>query len=204
MEGFDKLEYYFPIIRFHSRWNELTEEDFNLSLKGIKGASVYDNFLKTSTDVTDEYCYTEEKAEMTEKQQETLEDLLQFCKSEAIKVLFVTVPQAIEDEETVAQLNTIEEIVRTEGFDVLDLMGSVDEIGLDFETDYYNARHTNIHGSIKFTHYLGQYLSQNYSFEDKREDADFSEWNDAYDKYVEWISPYITEAELRYGETVDN
>ena len=37
------------------------------------------------------------------------------------------------------------------GFDTLNLKDQQAELGINTATDYYNAGHTNIHGSIKYT-----------------------------------------------------
>ena len=78
------------------------------------------------------------------------------------------------------------------------LQDKVEEIGLTLSKDYYHEAHTNIHGSLKFTYYLGKYLSENYDFEDKRENLDYESWNMAYDKYLDIISPYVPDFELNH------
>ncbi|MBR1692755.1 MAG: fibronectin type III domain-containing protein [Lachnospiraceae bacterium] len=192
----DRLEYFFPIIRFHSGWSELSSHVFGRSLNGLKGAISYSEFLKTTKDVTEKYVITDHKAALTEEQEELLSDLLSYCKEEKVKVLFVIVPQAIGSKKQAGQLHTIADRIAAEGFDVLDLVNAVEEIGLDLTTDFYNKRHTNLHGSIKFTSYLGRYLQENYSFDDKRGNPDYADWDEAYEKYVNTISGYATDFEL--------
>ncbi len=191
-----RMEYFFPIVRYHPRWDSLQYDDFNYKLDGLKGASYYDSFLEEARDVSDIYCVTQEREELTPKSQELLLDLLEYCKQEEVNVLFITVPQILSDEQELARYNTANDIIESNGFPVLDLSDKVEEIGLDLTTDYYNAEHTNIHGSIKWTHYISQYLIENYDFEDKRNQAEFQDWTDAVTLYRGIISPYIREGEV--------
>jgi len=198
--GFSKLEYYFPIIRFHSGWSELESGSFEYSLNGLKGAANYNTFLKSIGDVSSLYLQSSERLDLTDLQKNLVDDLLSYCEENQVKVLFVVVPQAIEDETTLAQLNKVADYVDEKGFDVLNLQSSVSEIGIDVTTDYYNWLHTNLHGSIKYTDYLSRYLTEHYDFEDKRGDQNYSHWDNAYTKYLEIISPYSTDFERAHSE----
>lgn len=194
----DRMEYYFPIIRFHSKWNELTPEDFDFSLEGLKAGVHHKNFLKKSISVLENYRTTDQKSDVSQEQKMILDDLLSFCEQESVKALFVVVPQAISNESLLGEMNMLCDMVEKQGYTVMNLQGSVDEIGLDMTTDYYDNKHTNIHGSLKYTHYLGKYLSENYGFEDKRSNPDYESWNVAYDKYLDIIAPYAPDFELNH------
>lgn len=179
----ERLEYYFPIIRYHSRWNQLGYDDFNYTLEGVKGGSTYTSFLENVEDVSQIYHTTSAKVELEQVNYDTLTDLLEYCKEEQVNVLFITVPQALDDEERLGRYHTANELIQSYGFPVLDLMDKVDEIGLDLTKDYYNRKHTNIHGSIKVTDYISRYLVENYSFEDKRNMPEYQDWTDAAKNY---------------------
>ena len=50
----DKLAYFFPIIQYHSRWNELIWQDIHYTeTGGVKGAKKFDHFLNDALDVTE-------------------------------------------------------------------------------------------------------------------------------------------------------
>lgn len=188
-------EYYFPFIRFHSRWNELVTNDFVRKVNGVKGGSWYDIFLHQYTDVTSTFHYTDASLPLYDRQQEELNQLLDYCEASGGRFLFLFVPQAVSNESAIGQLNTVADICRDRGFDVLDLMNSVDEIGLQLECDYYNGYHVNLHGSIKYTRYLGQYLTERYGFKDKRGNPAYSSWDAAYEKYLDIVGPHIAPME---------
>ena len=190
------LELYFPIIRFHSRWDELTKEDLNVSLDGLKGTSYYDAYLQTSIDASPIYVKSDAQLELSEEALAPVDSLLEYCEENDVKILFVTVPQVRDSEEQVQELNAMAEYISDQGFDVLSLVNEPEEVGLDLTSDLYNERHTNIHGSIKFTRYVSEYLIDNYGFEDKRGEEAYSSWDEAFEEYKEIIEPWVLDIEL--------
>ena len=196
--GLDQLEFYFPIIRFHSRWSELEEWDFSHQVNGMKGSLVYWPYLKNTQDVSKSYNLTTDLEALEEKQAECLEDLLDYCDAEQVRVLFVTVPQAISDQTVLMQYNTIEDRVRERGYDCLDLMDP-ELCGIQPDTDYYNKNHTNVHGSLKISDYLADYLNENYGFSDKRGAPGYESWDEAVALYGDVIGPYTLSFERSHA-----
>lgn len=188
----DRWEYLFPLIRYHSRWQELREIDFQRELYNYKGGTTEGIFLHTSKDVSSSFRTTTRYGELYETTQKALDSLLDYCDAERLNVLFVVAPNANTDEYHWAQVNTILQTVRSRGYPALDMHLFMDDIGLDPTKDYYNAPHTNIHGAIKVTDYLSRYLVENYGFTDKRGDPAYSSWDDAYSQYtLEYAGPNV-------------
>ncbi len=188
------LELYFPLIRYHSRWNELEEIDFNNELNGLKGANEKESYLNTSVDISEQYFNTAEKAPLYKELESGINSLLNYCDEENIKILFVTVP-CVETESM--QINTLQQVIEDRGYPILDLRDKTEDIGIDLTKDYYNDRHTNIHGSIKFTQYLSEYLVENYNFSDKRGHENYRSWDEAEEKYWELIGNSILDFEWK-------
>ncbi len=193
----ERMEFYLPIIRFHGRWTELKESDFYLEKDEYKCGNFYDTFLNLSGDIMDfEYDFETENG-LAQKVIDGLNDLMDYCEKENVKVLFFVSPQAIT-EKRMGRQNVMIEMLEERGFDVLDLRKCVNEIGLDFETDYYNNNHTNIHGSIKTTDYISRYLIEKYGLEDKRGLQEYSDWAEASTKYYEAVSEYLWPGDYEY------
>ena len=190
-----RMEFFFPIIRFHPGWNEVTESSFEFGYNGLKGGSIYTNYLETIEDVSSIYRPTDARVELSEEQQEVFSDLLDYLDANDVKVLFVTVPQAIQDESVVGQLNTAKDLAASRGYDVLDMEGKLGEIGLDTKTDFYNNQHLNVHGSIKFTDYLAKFLVEKYGLKDKRNEDGYTDWEDAASGYHDIIDGYALDME---------
>ena len=196
----DRMEYFFPIIRFHSGWDSLDAQDFTYHYNGMKGGCIYKTFLSTSKDITSKFTYLEESGEVEEELVEELLNVLDYCDSEGINVLFVTVPQGRSSKpEALKRWNSIEDYIRERGYDCLDLMGATDEIGLQLDTDYYNASHANVHGSLKYTDYLCRYLVENYGFTDKRGTPGYESWDEAAELYNATISQYTLPLEREHA-----
>lgn len=193
--GLEKLEFYLPFVRFHSGWNELSRESLDRKLEGLKAGSKYSSFVDKVKDVSKEYRTTDNTVKLNAGQEDTLEELLQYCKETQVKILFVVVPQIIQDESVIGQLNGICEIIQEQGFDVLNLMNAVDDIGLNLTVDMYNDAHLNVHGSMKFMRFMAPYLQDTYGFEDKRGNPDYADWDKAYADYLDEIEWYTMDFE---------
>lgn len=192
----ESMECYIPMIRYHSRWNALEKQDFTYEVDGMKGAASYGTYLKKSVDVTEQYVVSDKEISLTEEMLATLDSLLDYCDKEELEVLFVTVPRAEDDENAVPMFHAANKVIEERGYKTLYLTESLDEMHLDMTTDYYNFRHTNIHGSIKYTRYLSEYLIENYGFEDKRENKQYSSWNKGWKKYENIIDAWTLDFEL--------
>jgi len=186
----EKMECIVPMLRYHGRWSDLSKRDFKYKVNGMKGSSVYSTFLNSYVDITDRYVLTDETADIPEMYEKALTSLLDYCDEEKVKVLFVTVPRAEKDEERLSQINQLNAMIEERGYDTLYLMDQTDEMGIDITTDFYNRNHTNVHGSIKYTQYLSEYLIENYGFEDKRFDEAYKSWDKGYKKYSKKRSVY--------------
>lgn len=196
----ERLEYYFPIIRYHDKWESLTELNFDRELNTVKGADTRYWYFSHIYDVTDAYYVPEESLPISELMTDSLTSLCDYLEEEAVNVLFVTVPRAEKNEGEPERISTVNDMLRERGFEVLDLRDKKDEIGLDTTVDYYNVNHTNIHGSMKFTYYLSDYLIENYGFEDKRGDDDYAEWDQAVTDYDVYLKNRILPIEKFWGK----
>ena len=188
-------EFIFPIIQFHTRWTDLIGEDFHYENDGLKGGTNYYAFLNRVYDVTDMFSNTEKRAEISPRMISVVNSLLDFCSQDPEKYLFVTSPW-FNDKELEAQVNTVNDMIRARGFPVVNVLDYLEETGLDPQTDYSDANHTNIHGALKFTDFLSQYLVAHYDFPEKSSGGGYESWNAAYDTYKQIITPYLTEEEL--------
>lgn len=194
----ERLVHYLPIIQHHDRWTELTYHDFEPDPELYKCGSAYGAFLKNSTVFEPSNPDLTIEAELTEADIKGITDLINYIKTENVNVLFVIMPQPVEKELQTAQDNTAKRILTESGFDVLDLREYVEEMDIDFSTDFYDKRHANLHGSLKITDFIARYLVENYDMEDKAEDPEYSDWADAATRYYKKIKKYLTDSDKQY------
>ena len=192
--GIKRAEYFMPIIRFHSAWSELKSDNYDHPVNGLKGAYTYGPYLQFMTDMTGQFPFTQERGELDSEQEEALEHILSYCDEKELRVLFVMVPQKL-DEEFLAQVNTLEDIVTQRGYDCLDLRNRMDEMQIDPARDFHDENHLNVHGAIKFTDYLVRYLQETYGFEDKRQKPGWESWDSSVALYMDVIAPFCLDIE---------
>lgn len=192
----ERMEFYLPIIRFHSRTSELTPADFGVKPNGLKGAATHTSYLNRSQNVSKGVVTTDERGELSQKLIDYVNELLDYCDKEDVNILFVTVPQAKDNKKKITQYNTLNDLLKERGYPTLDLSKEFEEIGINPSIDFYDGGHTNIHGSIKYTHYLAAYLVDNYGFTDKRENEDYADWQVSLEKYVDTVDSKILDFEL--------
>lgn len=187
------LELLFPIIRYHSIWNILSADYFHRDFQMIKGGFAPSVFLNKVEDISDSFCETDERTDLPDFTQDALTELLDYCKDEKIKVIFVLSAQ-YRGEATLKWYNTVIDKINEYGFPLINELKDFDKIGLNDKTDFYNSGHTNIHGALKITDYLAKYLVENCELSEKS--GGYKSWDEAYVLYSEIVRPYLTEEEL--------
>ena len=192
---FDKLEYYFPIIRFHSHLDLVDDVFLTENYPDYKGSMSFAYYLMASEDYSPIYQEVHTKTPVPEDRADILRDLLDYCKTNEMNVLFVASPQPASLVEEQAQLNYLASVVEEAGLPVLNLANPVEELQLDMARDYFDRVHSNIHGSVKFTSMLCDYLKDNYNFTDKRMEKADDSWDEAYENYLPLITPYTLDFE---------
>ena len=198
----ERMEFYVPMLRYHSRWNSLTRNDFNYEIDGLKGASYYETYLYKSTDLTQTYKRSDKKSELSENILYSVNHLLDYCDEENVEVIFVTVPQMRKTVEQVEDYNAINDLIEARGYNVVSLINNPEGIGLNLDQDFYNLFHTNVHGSLKFTEYISNYLIDKYGFENKKDDEVYASWNKAVKKYLPKLSKAVVDVELEISKRV--
>lgn len=183
-----QLEIIWPYSTYHARWNDLEREDFeydNLPNKGAqdrinieKGADMPqvapDDMFEGETLGTEYLCRT-----------------IEYCQENGIDILLTYLPlPATEDQQRGA--HRAREIAEQYGVDYINFL---DMDVIDPEIDYCDEEHVNPAGAIKLTDYLGQYIQDNYDIEDRRDDPDYSSWNEDYRTYAEYKKGNFLEEE---------
>lgn len=190
-----QLELMFPIITFHARWNELKSWAMGGEANDFKSSRSKAIFLTGRQDCADRYTVEAARLPRDEAVTSVLSDLLDYIDRTGVRVLFIKAPQAMGSA-TQQYMNTLQDMVVERGYPCLDLHESLEQTGLDPAWDFYNPNHTNIHGSVKYTRCLAEYLVENYGFADKRDVPGWESWNEAQKKYYSLLRGYLLPFEL--------
>lgn len=173
--------YLVPFLRYHSRWNQLTEEDFTYYFTesphfAYKG-------LDLSTDVVPYeggYSYmddTGETAVIGERALHYMNKITALCKEKNMELLLVEIPSAISW--TYAKSQAAQNYAKENGLTFLDLNLLGESFGFDWMTDSGDGGdHLNVWGAEKVTGYLGEYIHSHYDLTDRRDDLRYSAWTE--------------------------
>ena len=191
ISGLGKLKFYFPILQFHSRWKEINAGDFVQSYESYLNSCYLSDFLGDTFEGIP-HVSTEERLPISEKSEETLRDLLEWCKEQDFQTLFIASPVLL-DEERLGMVNTVGDIISEYGIDFLNCNDQeiFDSFGFDLTTDFQDKSHTNVNGSWKFTKVLGQYLMDEYGLQDHRGEETYRSWDEQTEKYLDLIQDYF-------------
>ena len=188
----NSAEYFFPLMRFHERWSEITIDDLIVN-DGTKGATRHEYYLDYITDINNDYYLSDEKLDYPESWEKHISELLDYCDEKKYEVMFMIPPKSFK-EDKYKMMNSLVNMIENRGYYVLDLRDKTDDMGLDLAYDYYDKYHTNIHGSVKFTDYVINKVADRYGIElNQEEDKEFS---DAFAKYYEIVGHKLIEDEL--------
>ena len=192
MHGFDRLEFYLPILRFHKRWTSLRLDNILPPDHIYKGSTYYGTFLKNSADF--EYDYEDTGTAVPPSGQLSyLVAFLDYCKANHLAVVFLAAPNTVDNKE---ELQYVRSVVEGYGYPFVMAIEHMDEIGLKIPEDFYNDTHTNLHGSIKCIAWFGRYLKNHFDLPDHRGKKGYLPWDEAYRNYLNLIKPYIGPHEL--------
>lgn len=183
----DTIEYYVNFIKYHNEKDEAKyslKDGLKMTLRKYKEDSKgsllvplqeKQNFINYETD---------EVRPMEEDTVKILDDLLKYLKKEDLNVLFV-VSNYIEEEDHKKVFNYIENKVKKAGFDFIDANDYREEMGVDYNTDFYDFRHFNPYGSEKYTDFINKYITEHYNLKDHRNDPNYNDWNESLKTWKE-------------------
>ena len=165
----------FPLDTMHSRYKELTKNDFvdennSINYKG------FDYRNTTEVFETPDVSTMTESFVIDEKHEKYLRAIIELSKENNIPLVVMVTPNVLTPEEQ-GHFNYVEDICMEEGVTYIDFNKMYDELSIDFSTDMAEKVHLNFSGTKKLTEYLGNYIVNNYDIPDHRGDAKYSSWD---------------------------
>ena len=183
-----KTDYYFSFSTYHSRWEDVTEEDF-----GVTDVWLGYNLHTRVKELEQERCVNSDaRVPLAAHSGASLRELLSFCRESGTEVLFTITP-GYYDETVSGRLNTAADIIREEGVEIWDMRNDADAFGLDPAEDFRAYDHVNTFGAIKFTDRFADMLRDRYDLPDRRGQDDYDEWIYAYEGFTEALQTYLEE-----------
>lgn len=179
------IEYVFPILRYHSRWSELTEDDFKYIFK--KELVTHNGYyMRADVNPSAGFPPPMPLADYTlgANAMKYLEMMADLCEEKGVELILIKAPIEYPHwyEEWDAQMVEFSE---KRGLKYINFIPLQEEIGLDMTTDTYDAGlHLNVFGAEKFSEYFGSWLKDNIELPDRRTDEKLSAvWSDKIEAY---------------------
>lgn len=158
------LSYYFPNIRYHTRWKGLLEKDFTAkSLKShyeLKGYAPLSGYCDYTEFAPFESSSCETKAQMVPLMEAYLDSLRLLCTQNAISLILVKTPSTAQTAEKSAAIQDYADRHKLLFLDFND-RALYEQTGYRFETDNHDSGHGNLWGAKKVTNYIGHILKDN-------------------------------------------
>lgn len=177
------LDFIFPFMSFHNRWNDLTENDFEDRSSYLFG---YNPAYKTGV------CELPRQTKAVYEEDhnisaEYVKKIIELCLDENIEIILCGLPFNVSPKSQ----NDL-----TYGF-LLSKQYGINYLGPDEILENINPKtdfndhtddnsHLNFSGASKFSEYVGRYLQENYSLPDHRSEDQYQNWNEYYKGYFDY------------------
>lgn len=171
----------FPMYNYHDRWEEFELSDyFKKRPDQIADINAGYTVLYQSEVQTERlervFEYTDEDIRL---QSQYLKKIRELCDENGIKLELFIAPAASYVSSADKQI-----IFDLPGnFELTDFNDNFDAIGLDLSRDFYDSRHLNLYGAVKFTSVLSAHIKENYSFDKCNTDTEM--WQKRLEKLDE-------------------
>ena len=176
MESESFIEYVFPLLRYHDRWSELEQEDFQY-LFGTEKVGHNGYYMQVGVVPVDyipegkilgDYSFGENAMSYLDK-------MVALCEENDVELVLIKAPSLYPEwyDEWDVQ---VEAYAEEHDLKYINFLEHTDEIGLDFRTDTYDAGlHLNLYGAVKLTDYFGAWLVEECGLEDRRDEEALAE-----------------------------
>jgi len=195
------LDYVFPILRYHSRWSELTTDDVKYMFDGEK---VSHNGYYMRVDVKPAENVPEGRIlsdySFGKKAWSYLDKMRKLCEEKGITLILIKAPSLWPYwyEEWDVQLV---DYAKEHDLQYINFLKVTEEVGLDYTKDTYDAGlHLNLSGAEKLSKYFGKILSEEVGVADRRGEE---EWQSIWAEKIEFYEAEKARQYEYYGITAE-
>lgn len=176
MEDEKFLDYVFPLLRYHSRWQELEKEDFTY-LFDRKKISHNGYYMRIDVKPVTGEVNPKKLAnyQFGENAYAYLDKITALCKENGIQLILIKAPSTYPYwyEEWEVQM---EEYAKEHELPYYNFLELTEEVGLDYQIDTYDAGlHLNLSGAEKMAKYFGKILKEEFQVPDHRGEEQYEE-----------------------------
>ncbi len=194
------IDYVFPILRYHSRWNELSVNDFKYMFRQPDNIAHNGYYMRVDT----KPAVNVPKGRMLtdynfgDNAWKYLDKMRTLCEENDITLLLIKAPSLYpywyeEYEQQVL------DYANKYNLPYINFLKLTDKIGIDYSTDTYDAGlHMNLSGAEKLSDYIGNLLSDYWKVPNRKDEKLLSEiWNKKIELYEEDIQKQCEKYNIR-------
>ena len=153
------IEYVFPLLRYHSRWNDIKKEDFKYMFS-TKDITFNGYFMRVDARPAKDVPVGKPMADYSfgENARKYMNKIYELCDEYGIKLITIKAPSLYPYwyPEYDAQAKSF---AKEHGLMYINFLDIQDKTHIDYDTDTYDAGlHMNLSGAEKLSHYLGKIL----------------------------------------------
>lgn len=165
-----------PFLMYHSRWNELDENDFRIKANRFYGVELrYGVSYPGKEIITDAI----DKKEIDEGKLFYMDKIKKLCESNGILLVLINIPYSYNPDWQ-REANSFYAYARENGLCYVNYMN--EETGIDFDIDFFDQGHLNPAGMRIMTRKLGELLRK-LGVKDQREEQCSEEWEMEYEEF---------------------
>lgn len=195
----DLFEYLFPLSKYHTRWSELTYDDWDFFMGD--DTSYTRGFATLTTRFKDAENFIEWKGikedpskikSFNSTNESYCRRIVDLAKENNIDILFVKTPDTAW---TTSRHNHIVNLSKELGVDFIDfnIEGTMKSAGIDYSVDGADTNHLNMNGAKKFTSYIGDYLKKKYDLTNYKNGSS-NKVKETYESEMKNYNAYYSEA----------
>ncbi len=197
---------YLPLAQYHNRWKSMdVKEMFEAKDYTYRSASRGQYLSMEVKPFTGQskMVKTDVVEDIPEVSRVLLDKLISKCNENGIKMMFVETPTA--KSWNYARHNAMVKYAKQKKIDFVDMNTLEGKYAIDWSTDTRDGgRHLNCEGAEKVSAYLGKYISEHYSFKDKRDLEKYVDWNNDYQDYIKYMSGETVSLEAKQSEGTES
>lgn len=184
-----KASWVFPLLRYHSRWKELTANDFVLDqrVRFYHGAEHYHGYgthfgaNSVKIDVYNDQLELDEA--VIAEAEKYFEQIVKLCDESGTELLVLRMPSGNWRRVQHDVVSRWADEYGVSFIDYNDDSSLLEELQLDMDTDFVDDVHMNDNGASKLSAHLGRLLHENYDLPDHRGEPEYADWDQDWQVY---------------------
>ncbi len=174
--------HFFPLLKYHSRWNELTNEDFEkytLNRDVLKGYKM----VRSAKPFKGKKSLKQKHFdEIPSNSQKYADKIIDFCTQNNIKVVLVEFPTMTSWSKEKSEL--VSKYAQDKKIEFIDMNNMIKELGIDWKKDTPDkGNHLNVYGAEKISSYMGKKFVDEYNLISHKDDETYNSWNEDFKHY---------------------